>query len=172
MIYHRISEVKVPPTASSRGNRRDASRRGGGQWNIGTFSPTGQYSSDGGACFSGRPTSTPQLHRKRAPTYPLIAGKRAAPAAADGLHLTLLYRPRRLLVLGKTGVHSPPSTETHIAPASRSSATPRVLPATFQPRTTAFPLSRAVQSPSPDDNCRNSTQTTKEFKFIAAYILA
>ena len=91
------------------------------------YSPAG----DGGQCLIAR--SLPQLHRTRIPPLPQITGKRAAPAALDG---------RQGLVwaaLGKATVQSP-STETSRVPASKSSATPSVLPVAFQSPTTDGPL--------------------------------
>jgi hypothetical protein len=85
-------------------------------------SPAATNPPDGGACFIGRPASAPQLQRNRDPLSPLSAGKRAEPTVADGVQ-----------PLEKATAHSPPSTETCRAPASRSSATPIVLPASNQP---------------------------------------
>jgi hypothetical protein len=128
---------------------RDATRRcvcvcGGGGWRRkgrGTFdcSPTARYSPDGGPCFSGRAISAPQLHRNRAPFIPLIAGKREAPARADGAQPS-----------GKASAHSPPSMEMLRVPTLRSSATPSVLPAANQPLATLpvgepLPLAGSVQ---------------------------
>ncbi len=102
----------------------------------GTFcaSPAVRYSLDGGPCFIGRPASTPQLHRTRTPSSPQSAGKRAAPAAPDGEQRPVC------VALGKATTQFPPSTETSNVPASRSSATPSVLPAGFQSPTTDGPL--------------------------------
>ncbi len=90
--------------------------------------PNGRYSTDGGACRSGREGSPPRLHRTRAPSQQLAAGKRAPPTAALG------RRPDSM-----QDVQPPLPVVQKRAPASRSTAKPSTLPAANQPGATITP---------------------------------
>jgi hypothetical protein len=114
-----------------------------------TCSPTARYSADGGLCLIGRPASAPQLHRTRTLPSPQSTGKRAAPTAAPGA------QPPR-----KAVAHSAPLTETRSDPASRSSATPNVLPDSNHPAATGTKASIGMSLP-PTGGIGSSVSSSK-----------